>query len=100
MQSHEILSIILQCMETAMDEYMEDRVMRIYKCLMTKEFFMSSFTGFEEFKQMGPNLGNVVLTVIKNVKKGLHGTECSDEEAEALASRAWQKLIAEYQADE
>lgn len=77
-------------------EYMEWRVMGVYKKLMAKEFFMTIST-FEEFNQKGPNLGGVVKEVIKRINNDVLGVRCSDEESEDIASRAWQKLRVEYQ---
>lgn len=74
------------------------KVMCVYKELMTKQFFLT-IPSFDEFDRTGPNLARVVKEVIKRIKNKLHGSGCSDEVAAAIATKAWQRLRAEYQAE-
>lgn len=80
-------------------EDMEERAINTYQKLMTKELFMK-FTGFEEIKQRFPNIADVVAEVLKSLSSDVHGFEISDEEAEDIASCAWQKLRVTYQESE
>lgn len=79
------------------EEDLNERVIKMYKDLFAKEFFMS-FTNFEDMKQMAPNVGRLVREVIKKIQNE-YGIQCDDTKAEEHASRTWQILRAEYEAE-
>lgn len=77
---------------------LEDRVMKTYQKMLTKELFMS-FMDFEEMKQVLPDMANIFDCVIKNLTHDLRGIQCNGQEADKIASMAWQKLQAKYDAE-
>lgn len=82
-----------------MGEDLQERVISIYKELLTKNVFMT-FTGFEEVKEKYSNIARLVTEVIKSLSSDLHGFQLSDEEAEEIASNVWQILREIYQESE
>lgn len=82
-----------------MGEDMQERVIDIYQKLLAKEVFMK-FVGFEEVKEKFPNIALLITDVIKTLSSDLHGFQLSNEEAEEIASGAWQNLRDSYQESE
>lgn len=82
-----------------MGEDMQERVIDIYQKLLAKEVFMK-FVGFEEVKEKFPNIALLITDVIKTLSSDLHGFQLSNEEAEGIASGAWQNLRDSYQESE
>lgn len=80
-------------------ECMDAGVIDVYKALMSKELFMT-ISSFEELNQKYSRIGDLVKEVIKGIRHDAFGMQCSDKGSEKIASRAWQKLRAEYAAAE
>lgn len=83
----------------AFDAVLLAKVICIYKYLMTKNCFMS-IGNYEEFKQMGPTIVELVKEVIKNVAEEILGSPFDDQYCEEFVSRGWQALRDEYQSEQ
>lgn len=85
-------------LELLVDVCMEESVKTVYKELLAKQLFMT-IPSFEELNQRFSNIGSLVKEVIKGIKHDI-GMQCSDDEAQELASTAWQQLRIEYEAQQ
>lgn len=82
-----------------MEDDMQERAILIYKKLLAKEVFMK-FMGFEAFKEKFPNIALFITDAIQSESSDFYGFRLSLEEAEQMASGAWQSLRDSYQESE
>lgn len=93
-----MLKLILRVLEQDLD----DHVTEIYRKSIPKRLFMT-LTGYKEIKERIPLFGNVIEGEIKNLSQNerhLYGIQCTDEEAEEIASILWERLLEKYQSEE
>lgn len=88
----QLCGIILE----AVEEELENRVIEVYKKLFAKELFMT-FTGFDEITERYSNVARLIEEVIVGFTEDLRGFRCTDEQANGLATRIWQKLKTTYE---
>lgn len=95
----QIKSLLGLFVQEVITECLETKAMEMYKALLAKELFLT-ITSFEELNENYSNVGRLVTTVLKGHLRDMGDVyQRSDEECGEVASKAWQRLRNEYQAE-